>query len=152
MLELHGQTADTKSFFVGWDVFTGSFYDGNRFSVSVAPTWNINASLQISGEYGYDRLRFPGRHQEFDGHVARIRALLMFSTRLSLSSFVQINNADHKMMVNVRLRYNPKEGNDFFIVYNEGRNRSLDREIPQLPSLSERAILIKYTYTFTMNK
>jgi hypothetical protein len=152
MLELHGQTPDTKKFYVGWDAFAGSFYDGNRISVNLTPFWNVNSSLQLSGQYGYFRLRFNERNQKFNGHLAQIRALLMFSTRLSLSSFVQINNADHKLVVNMRLRYNPREGNDFYIVYNEGRNSKLDREVPELPSMSERTILVKYTYTFSARK
>jgi hypothetical protein len=55
-------------------------------------------------------------------------------------------------LANVRLRYNPREGNDFYIVYNEGRNTSLDRETPPLPGLDERALLVKYTYTFNVRK
>jgi hypothetical protein len=152
LVEIHMQSPETKPFYVGLDLWAGSFYDGNRFSIAVAPAWNLSSALQLKAEYEYNRLRFAGRDQRFDGHVARIRALLMLSTSLSFSTFIQFNNADHNMVANLRLRYNPREGNDFYIVYNEGRNTDLDREVPNLPSLSERAILIKYTYTFNVRK
>jgi hypothetical protein len=152
LVECHLQTPETKPFFVGMDLFAGTFYDGNRFSIGLIPSWNLSPSLQLKAEYEYNRLRFPDRDQQFDGHVLRFRALLMLSTSLSFSSFIQFNNADHNMVANLRLRYNPREGNDFYIVYNEGRNTSLNREVPQLPSLSDRTILIKYTYTFTVGK
>jgi hypothetical protein len=152
LLELHGQTPDTRPFYIGWDLFTGSFYGGNRFSVNLKPQWNIGPSLQVTAEYGFDRLRFPDTDQKFYGHVARLRALVMFTTRLSISSFVQFNSADHNIIANLRLRYNPREGNDFYIVYNEGRNNDLNREIPPLPSLNDRTLLIKYTYTFSVRR
>ena len=47
-------------------------------------------------------------------------ALLMFSTSLSLSGFVQYANVDHLGSGNFRLRWNPREGVDLFVVYNEG--------------------------------
>ncbi len=151
-LEYHGQTPETKSFYVGMDLYGGQFFDGNRFSITLAPKWNISSSLQLSAEYSYDRLRFPERDQRFDGHIARLRTMLMFSTKLSMSAFVQLNSADDNMLANVRFRYNPKEGNDFYIVYNEGRNTDLNREHVQMRSLSDRTILVKYTYTFAMRK
>jgi hypothetical protein len=152
LLELHAQTSETKPFFVGMDGWTGSFFDGNRFSMMLSPSWNLSSSLQLKAEYEYNRIRFPERDQRFDGHVARFRALFMMSTSLSVSTFIQFNSADHNMLANVRLRYNPREGNDFYIVYNEGRNTSLDRETPPLPGLDERALLVKYTYTFNVRK
>jgi hypothetical protein len=152
LLEIHGQTPETKPFFVGMDLFAGTFYDGSRLSINLMPTWNLSATLQLKTEYEYNRLRFQDRGQRFDGHIARIRALLMVSTSLSFSAFVQFNNADHNIVANLRLHYNPREGNDFYIVYNEGRNTTPDREVPRMPSLSDRVLLLKYTYTFSARK
>ena len=152
LFEFHGQTSESRSFFLAVDLWAGSFYDGNRFSVNLGPHWNISQSLQLKAEYNFDRLRFSDRGQKFDGHVLRLRSLLMFSTKLSASAFVQFSNSDNLIVANFRLRYNPREGNDFYVVYNEGRNTSLDRELPHLPSLSDRTVLLKYTYTFTLRK
>jgi len=150
LLEYHGQTPATKKFYVGADVFTGTFYDGNRFSIALHPGWNVSSSLQLSAEYSYDRVRFNERNQKFDGHILKFRTMLMFSTKLSLSAFVQYNSAEANLMANLRLRYNPREGNDFYVVFNEGRNTSIDNEVPRMPAVSNRAILIKYTYTFSV--
>ena len=152
MLESHSQTPENSRFYVGMDLFAGSFFDGNRFSIMLSPTWNMSASVQIKTEYEYNRLRFSKRNQHFNGHVARIRALWMLSTKLSFSSFIQYNNTDNYGGANVRFRYNPREGVDFYVVYNEGRNTYLNRELPRLPSLSDRTLLIKFTYTFLARK
>lgn len=64
------------------------------------------------------------------------------------SSFIQYNTAVNKAFANVRFRYNPCEGNDFYIVYDEGLNTRVTRELPTLPFSSGRTLLLKYTYTF----
>ncbi|GAH52410.1 unnamed protein product, partial [marine sediment metagenome] len=50
----------------------------------------------------------------------------------------------------IRYRYNPREGNDFYIVYDEGLNTDREREIPVLPRASNRTIMLKYSYTFNI--
>ncbi len=127
----------------------GSYYDGQRVSCGVEPQWNLSASFQLSGFYEFNWVDFSGRGQEFIAHIGRLKALYMFSTKLSTSAFIQYNSADDIIISNFRLRYNPREGNDFYIVYNEGTNTDLDREIPVLPRMSNRILLLKYTYTFT---
>jgi hypothetical protein len=60
MLEYHGQTPETRAFYVGMDLFGGQFYDGNRFSITLARKWNISSSIQLRAEYSYDRMTvFP---------------------------------------------------------------------------------------------
>lgn len=70
------------------------------------------------------------------------------TTRTSLSAYIQYNTAVDKVVTNLRFRYNPREGNDFYIVYDEGLNSSLSPETPRLPLSTGRTVLLKYTYTF----
>ena len=72
----------------------------------------------------------------------------MVSTYLSLTAFVQFNSAQDIVVSNLRLRYNPQEGNDLYLVYDEGFNTDREREIPALPVTKNRTLLVKYTYTF----
>jgi hypothetical protein len=126
----------------------GSFYDGRRLSVGLQPVWGISSSFQLSGFYEFDWVDFSARDQKFLAHIIRLKALYMFSTKLSVSAFIQFNSGENNIISNFRLRFNPREGNDFYIVYNEGTNTALDREIPNLPRMSDRTLLLKYTYTF----
>ncbi len=126
----------------------GTFYDGRRVSVGLQPVWGISSSFQLSGFYEFNRVDFSARNQKFLAHIIRLKALYMFSTKFSVSAFVQYNSDENNIISNFRLRYNPREGNDFYIVYNEGTNTYLDREIPILPRMSDRTLLLKYTYTF----
>lgn len=81
-------------------------------------------------------------------HIAGIKALYMMDTRLSANAFIQYNTAYHEIITNFRIRYNPKEGNDLYFMFNEGRNTYLTREEPNLPVYSSRSVMVKYTYTF----
>jgi len=128
----------------------GEFYDGNQATVNLATTFKFGALLSLSPSYEYDRIRFPSRSQAFDGQIAGLKAILMLNNKLSVSAQVQYSNIAHGMVTNIRLRYNPKEGNDLYIVFNEGRNIQLDRVYPSLNQVANRGVLLKYTYTFIL--
>ena len=43
----------------------------------------------------------------------------MASARLLATAFVQYNGAEDRVSGNIRLRYNPSEGHDLYLVWNE---------------------------------
>jgi hypothetical protein len=129
-------------------VEAGSFYDGWQATVGIAPIWYVSPHLELSGSYRFNRIRFPDRGGRFDAHLARLRIGTALNTRISTNAFVQFNSAANSVSANVRFRYNIREGNDLWIVYNEGLNTDRDRLTPTLPVTDTRAILVKYTYTF----
>lgn len=148
--ETHLNSPQTSKFFLGLDMFAGSFYDGNRMSLGTDIGLNIGSTLQLGLNYEHNFLHFKNRDQNFSGGVAGFKALVMFTTKLSVSTFIQYNSAENAIITNFRLRYNPREGNDLYLVFNEGRNTYRDIENPRLPLINNRSVLIKYTYTFTL--
>jgi hypothetical protein len=128
----------------------GEFFDGDRFSVEASPTLNLSASLQLTGAYEFNVVHFPTRGQEMTSHLGRINILYMFNTKLSASAFVQVNNASDAFMGNFRIRYNPREGNDLYLVYNEYRGFMETEVFPPHPPYYNRTILLKYTHTFRL--
>ena len=65
-----------------------------------------------------------------------------------LAMVEKYNSASNKIRTNIKFRYNPREGNDLYIVYDEGLNTDRERQIPTLPQSNIRTILVKYSYTF----
>ena len=126
----------------------GQFYDGYRFSVNLMPMISLSPSFDINPTYRFDRVSFKNRGQDFTNHILGVKALLMLSTKVSITSFVQYNTDIEAWLINARFRYNPREGNDFYIVYNEGLNTNIYRESPSLPRSETRVLMLKYTYTF----
>lgn len=143
-------TPMTRSQGISFKVQGGQYYDGNIISLSASPRWSISSSLVLSGTYMYNQIDFVERDQYFVSHIGRLKAQLMFTTSLSASAFIQYNSSVHNIISNFRFRYNPREGNDFWLVYNEGTNTDLRREIPYRPSLAGRTVMLKYTYTFRL--
>ena len=126
----------------------GMFFDGWRVSVEANPTWNLSKHLELEGSYQPNLVRFPDREQRFVAHVARLRAQVALNTAVSTNAFLQYNSAADLVLANVRFRYNFREGNDLWIVYNEGMNVDRHRTRLVLPWTDARSLLVKYTYTF----
>ena len=128
----------------------GSFYDGMKFTINLQLGWDASPSFELNGTYRFDRISFSDRDQGFSNHIVGMRALYMLNTKISATAFIQYNTAVDAMITNLRFRYNPKEGNDLYIVFNEGTNFYLDHESPVKPRTDNRTILVKYTYTFSL--
>ena len=130
----------------------GRFYDGWQARLVFTPTWYVSPHLELSGSYEYNRVRFSDRDQEFDAHLMRLRIGTALNTHLSTNAFLQYNSDRDVVSANIRFRYNFREGNDLWIVFNEGLNTELDA-VPSRPSLQRidnRTILLKYTHTLAL--
>jgi hypothetical protein len=116
----------------------------------VEPYVNLSSRVVISGTYQFDAIRFSKRNQEFQNHIGRLKFEYMHSTKLSASTFVQYNTFDTALAGNFRVRYNPREGNDFYLVFNEYRFLEPGTEMPPRPNIANRSLLLKYTHTFIL--
>lgn len=139
-----------KSNLLRSNITTGynSFYDGSRLSLSMEPTWNISRHVELGGELEASYLNFPERNQDMQAYVARFRSLLALDQHLSLQTLIQYDNINRSFLSNIRFRYNFREGNDLWIVYNENLNTDIHHVTPALPRLDSRTVMVKYTYTF----
>jgi hypothetical protein len=149
-LTLQYLTAYSHALSATFTAEAGSFYDGWKISLAAAPTLNLGSSFSLDLTYNLDYLNFTKRSVRFANHILGIKGLMTLTTKTSLSAFIQYNTAIDKVFSNIRFRYNPGEGNDFWIVYDQGMNTNLSREFPHLPHSSNRTILLKYTYTFRL--
>ena len=130
----------------------GSFYDGTQRSFGIEPSLNVSPNLELGEAYILNRIRFDERNQKFDGNIIRIRVKATLNTKYSGNAFFQYNSETNQTSLNVRLRYNPKEGNDLFIVYSELLNDGDLISTPMPPRSESQSLLIKYSYTFQVLK
>jgi len=144
------QTPFGDLFYATVSVDAGSFYDGWRATIGIKPVWGISPNFSLSGYYQFNRVEFSGRHQFLTAQIAQIRLMATLSTKFSAAAFVQYDSALDEVTANVRLRYNPREGNDFYLVINEGLNTNRLGYSPHRPPYSGRAVMIKYSYTFVI--
>jgi len=136
---------------VGWT--TGTYYDG--YVASIGPsaiTFRPSSSVNVGLDYQYDYVTVPERDQVFNSHLTRLKMDFTFTTHLSLLMFIQYSSIERFGVNNIRLRYNPREGNDLYIVFNQDYNTHLYREDPALPFNDTRTLILKYTYTFIWDR
>lgn len=127
----------------------GEFFDGSRFGVNHSFDWPVNPYIQLRGGWAWNRIRFDERGQAFDSHLLRLTARAALDTHLSFDLFTQFNSLTDVISSNARLRYQFREGQDLWLVWNEGLN--LERDVlgvPRLPLSQARTLSVKYTHTF----
>tara|TARA_R100001143_G_scaffold63605_1_gene73831 strand:- start:59213 stop:61432 length:2220 start_codon:yes stop_codon:yes gene_type:complete len=127
----------------------GEFYDGEGASISLQPSWNVSPHLELGGSYNFVYVDFADRNQQFTSHLARLRLGIPFNTQVSTNLFLQYNSVTDSFSTNARFRYNFREGNDLWIVYNEDLNTNTrPYMLPEMPRSRFRTFMIKYTHTF----
>jgi hypothetical protein len=145
------RTPQSKTVSAAIEIEGGGFFDGRNLGFEIESGLNLSASLQLSAAYGFKAIRFPDRetNNELNIHSANVKVLYMLNTKISATVILQYVNTEDDLIANFRLRYNPREGNDFYLVYNEYRGIQYERnEIPTPPAFYNRTIMLKYTHTF----
>lgn len=141
-------TPDGNKVGIEFDAYLGKYYDGTRRTLQFLPRWYLSRHLSLSGEYDISDIEFSARNETFLAQLAMIHADAAFNTRFSLSSFLQFNTVDHQAGLNVRFRFNPSEGTDLYIVYNQNINTDRFGTEPVLPLTRDRSFTVKYARTF----
>lgn len=147
-LEFSYDMSDSRLFDMDIGLRSGTFYDGQIVSLTAEPIWSISTGLKVRGYYEFNHIRFPKRGKKLNTHVGRLGVRAMPSTKFTASTFFQYNSAADLASVNARLRYTPHQGNDFYLVYNEGLNTNRHEQMPIQPFTLSRSIIVKYSYTF----
>ena len=131
----------------------GEFYDGTYANLTPAQVnFRISSNINLGLSYQYSQVDIRDRDQHFRSHLLRLKSEFTFTTKLSLLMFFQYSSSDKFGVNNIRFRYNPREGNDLYLVYNGDYNTNLTREYPELPFMNRTLFTIKYTYTFIWPK
>lgn len=127
---------------------SGTFYDGYLHTLTFTPSWYISRYIQLDLEYAYNMGRFEDRNSDLNFHLGRLRLGTAINRKISTNALLQYNGAEDLFAMNIRFRWNFKEGQDFWVVYNSGINTKRYLSVPTLPALNARALLVKYTHTF----
>ena len=140
--------AGEKIIRTGVSVETGPFYDGWLSSLQLTPSWFASKHLELGLTYSFNHASFDDRNQSLDVHITRLRIGTAINSQISTNAFVQYSSASDLFSANVRFRYNIREGNDLWIVLNEGLNTDRFSRSPVLPRVNTESILVKYVHTF----
>ncbi|MBI4483902.1 MAG: carbohydrate binding family 9 domain-containing protein [Acidobacteria bacterium] len=119
----------------------GGFYGGITHSFAFIPRFKVTEKFSVDGNYGADYVSVP--QGTFTSHVTNARINYAFTSRWLTATTLQYNSNLSLIGVNFRLNYIFREGDDFFLVYNEAKDLS-----GLNGGLVNRSLVAKLTYSF----
>jgi hypothetical protein len=116
-------------------------YGGSVLNVNSNVNLSAGPHLTLGLGHTYGDVSLP--NGGFTFNLVSSRVGVAFTTRLFLSTLVQVNTLDRNTSANVRLQYIYRPGSDIFLVFSEGRG---SRERPW--EFEERGVRLKVTWLF----
>jgi hypothetical protein len=126
------------------EVSVGDFYDGTLVTVSTDIDWRPSPHYLFS--LGYEINEGDIQNGSFTTRLITARANIAFNSKWSWTNFMQYDNVSEEAGINSRLRWNPKAGQDMYLVLNQGYRRD-DRDRFQSTE-SELTAKVGYTFRF----
>ncbi len=152
--ELFWQSATTKKIQIEFNPLFGNFYGGWRSSLSTNLTYNINKHFSGGVKYNYSKIEFEETayaiNNRFISHLISLNLYYNYDTKFSARLLWQYDNISKIISTNLRLRYNPREGTDLYIVYNPVLNADILAISPHMPRLNNQQVIIKFSTTINL--
>ncbi|MBI4454666.1 MAG: carbohydrate binding family 9 domain-containing protein [Acidobacteria bacterium] len=120
---------------------TPGYYGGDLVEYIFSPQLKVTDKLAVEVSYRINDGRVA--ETDFTDHVVNFRVHYNFSNQWLTTTTVQYNNADAFAGLNFRLNYIFRPGDDFFLVYNEGRRLG-----DVFEDRKDRTLQVKFTYSF----
>lgn len=137
--------ASERAFAPSFEYTTGEFFNGDRVLMEAGLEWRPNRRLAFELEYEYNDIELPAG--DFTVRLIALQADIAFNVRWSWLNLVQYDNESESVGINSRLRWNPRAGQDLFIVLNHGFDAR--GAFSGLHSTNSQ-LSIKYTQTFRL--
>lgn len=118
------------------------FYGGANTEISWRPLWKASPNLSVAPAYQLNLVSLP--QGKFASHLLNSQVNLALSNRWLTATTVQYNNLARLTVVNFRLNYIYRPGDDFFLIYN-GSSTPADGP---LAGQSNRSIIAKITHSW----
>ena len=127
------------------------FFGGDFTRWTFGPIWKISGNLSLDADYRLERYKFPTScraidqqyaDREFTAHLVNAKINYAFSNKWLTTTTLQFNTAESVAGMNFRLSYIFRPGDDFFLIYNEGRVIEGQRD-----GLIDRSLIAKFTYS-----
>ncbi|GAB5398466.1 MAG: hypothetical protein Aureis2KO_00510 [Aureisphaera sp.] len=145
-------TGNARQYQLNVNTLIGKFYDGNRFTFSYRLSYDFNKTLSAEIGGAYNSLSFPSEFANGVSDKVNLsryfsRLKLNFSSKSNLNSYFQYDTRNDQLGINLRYRYNPIEGTDFFLVYNHNANLDRDMLSPRAPFTQDQVVILKFSKT-----
>ncbi|MCZ0951094.1 MAG: hypothetical protein OXJ56_00800, partial [Rhodospirillaceae bacterium] len=96
------------------------YFGGDRFSVEGRIDWRPSNRWYAGIQYQYNDVVLD--HGSFVTRLVQLRANLAFNVKWSWVNLIQYDNLSESVGINSRLRWNPRAGEDLYVVWNHDFN------------------------------
>ena len=117
------------------------FYGGNMYKFQFTPVLHVSEGFSVEADYEIDIASLPDG--DFTQHAANVRVNYSFTNQWLTSTTVQYDNIQSFLGFHFRLNYIYRPGDDFFLIYTEGRRVGGERF-----GEKDRSLQLKLTYSF----
>ena len=114
---------------------------GRRRLWTIQPRIKFNSQVSLDIRYLINQIRLAGQ-EESTFHQVNNGLNIAFSRKWLTRVNIQYNSSSDLIGVNFRLNYIYRPGDDFFIVYNNFRDRT------DAPAELDRSLAVKFTHSF----
>jgi hypothetical protein len=117
------------------------YYGGNMHKFQITPTVKLNEHFSVENNYEVGFATLP--NGEFAQHVANVGINYSLNNQWLTSTTLQWDNIESFFGMHFRLNYIFRPGDDFFLIYNDGRLVDGPNE-----GQRDRSLKAKVTYSF----
>lgn len=141
--QFEAKVSNQRTFSPFFGLNTGEYYDGDKTQYNIGTEWRPDEHFFFRLQYNYQDISLPSG--DFDVQLLSIKANYAFTSKWSWINLIQYDNRSNSTGVNSRLRWNPKAGEDLYLVvnYNFDTEETLSRF-----SQKSSELVLKYTKTF----
>ena len=119
----------------------GEFYTGNQTRIDVSPQIKFSQNFSIEPGYEWSRISLPGE-TVFTTHEFNGQMNYSFNQEWLTRTTFLLNSQDQEVILNLRLNYIYRPGDDLFVVYSETRRYG------ERGGLRDRAVILKLTHSW----
>ena len=123
----------------------GTYYNGNKLTVDFEGEIDINKHFSVILEHEYNKVNLAT--SSFVARVVNTGLNYNLTNKLLTSTAIQYDNVYDRFLLNVRLNYIYRPGDDIFIVYND--TRDFDPTYRGFfGGLVNRTLMVKFNHSF----
>lgn len=124
----------------GLNLTIGGFFGGDRISASPFVNYRIGETFSARLTVNHNDVDLPGG--DFEVNLTQLRLSYSFTPKMSIQAFVQHNDRDELLAMNLRFSWLRSANSGLYVVYNE-----TDDELTY-PGRPRREFIIKYSHIF----
>jgi len=134
-------TADNRPIVFDFKILWGGFFSGTRTELETGLTFKPNPHLYVSVTLNQNNVDL--KEGSFVTRIIRTRVNYSFNPNVSWTNYIQYDNITKELGINSRFRYIFHDGNEFFLVFNQGWQGEFSRYLPVYQKGT-----FKFNYTF----